>query len=157
HHEFPKDYRNGLHPLDWDPTKWLIWISGRLGLAWDLYTVPENEIKKAMILTAEKKSNEIRDKVDWGPDPTLLPTMTMTEMAKAVSEDGKELMAIDGYVLDVSTFKDRHPGGSKILKGYYGKDATQTFFKGTLNNHSLSARTYLGMLRVAKVAGEGEN
>ncbi|KAJ3107876.1 hypothetical protein HDU97_002808 [Phlyctochytrium planicorne] len=151
HHEFPKDYRNGLHPLDWDPTKWLIWLSGKLGLASDLYTIPENEIKKAQVLTAEKKIHSQRENVDWGPNPDTLPTMTLTDMAKKVTEEGKEFIAIDGFVLDVTAFKDRHPGGAKILTGYYGKDASEAFFRGALNNHSLSARTYLSMLRVAKV------
>ncbi len=25
HHEFQHDYRNGVKPWQWDPTKWAIW------------------------------------------------------------------------------------------------------------------------------------
>ncbi|KAJ3110799.1 hypothetical protein HDU96_006261 [Phlyctochytrium bullatum] len=152
HHEFPKDYRNGVHTLDWDPTKWLIWLSAKVGLAWDLYTVPENEIQKAVVVTAEKKAQELRSKLDWGVDVSALPSWTMQEVSERVTNKGQELLVIDGFVLDVADFKEKHPGGAKILKGYYGKDATETFFNGSLNNHSQSARTYLAMLRVAKVA-----
>jgi cytochrome b involved in lipid metabolism len=31
HHEFQYDYRNGVKPWQWDPTKWLIWILSKLG------------------------------------------------------------------------------------------------------------------------------
>jgi stearoyl-CoA desaturase (Delta-9 desaturase) len=36
HHQFPLDYRNGIRYYDYDPTKWLIWLFSRLGLARDL-------------------------------------------------------------------------------------------------------------------------
>jgi cytochrome b involved in lipid metabolism len=32
HHEFQHDYRNGVKPWEWDPTKWLIWSLSKLGL-----------------------------------------------------------------------------------------------------------------------------
>ena len=32
HHEFPHDYRNGVKPWQWDPTKWLIWTLSKVGL-----------------------------------------------------------------------------------------------------------------------------
>jgi HAD superfamily hydrolase (TIGR01509 family) len=33
HHEFQHDYRNGVKPWQWDPTKWTIWTLSKLGLA----------------------------------------------------------------------------------------------------------------------------
>ena len=36
HHRLPNDYRNGIQWYHWDPTKWLIYLLSRLGLAWDL-------------------------------------------------------------------------------------------------------------------------
>ena len=33
HHEFQHDYRNGVKPWQWDPTKWLIWSFSKVGLA----------------------------------------------------------------------------------------------------------------------------
>lgn len=32
HHEFQHDYRNGVKPWEWDPTKWLIWSFSKIGL-----------------------------------------------------------------------------------------------------------------------------
>ncbi len=36
HHRFPNDYRNGIRWYHWDPSKWIIYLFSRLGLAWDL-------------------------------------------------------------------------------------------------------------------------
>ncbi len=47
HHEFQHDYRNGVKPWHWDPTKWLIWTLSKLGLAKKLRTVPEEKIQAA--------------------------------------------------------------------------------------------------------------
>ena len=44
HHEFQHDYRNGVKPWQWDPTKWLIWILSKLGLTSGLRRVPQEVI-----------------------------------------------------------------------------------------------------------------
>ena len=36
HHEFQYDYRNGVKPWQWDPTKWLIWSFSKIGLTSEL-------------------------------------------------------------------------------------------------------------------------
>ena len=55
HHEFQYDYRNGIKPWQWDPTKWTIWTLSKLGLASNLRTIPEEKIVKAQILEHERK------------------------------------------------------------------------------------------------------
>ena len=47
HHEFQHDYRNGVKPWQWDPTKWLIWILSKLGLTNGLRRVPQEVIYSA--------------------------------------------------------------------------------------------------------------
>ncbi|MFV0337463.1 MAG: fatty acid desaturase [Chthoniobacterales bacterium] len=54
HHEFQYDYRNGVQPWQFDPTKWLIRVLSYLGLASKLRTVPEETIIKAKIRTSQK-------------------------------------------------------------------------------------------------------
>lgn len=49
HHEFQYDYRNGVKPWQFDPTKWSIWLLSKVGLAKRLRTVPEEVIVKAQI------------------------------------------------------------------------------------------------------------
>jgi len=49
HHEFQHDYRNGVKPWQYDPTKWAIWLLNKVGLVSNLRTVPEERILKAQI------------------------------------------------------------------------------------------------------------
>lgn len=49
HHEFQHDYRNGVKPWQFDPTKWTIWTLAKLGLVKNLRTVPEEKILRAEI------------------------------------------------------------------------------------------------------------
>jgi stearoyl-CoA desaturase (Delta-9 desaturase) len=49
HHEFPHDYRNGIEWYEWDPTKYLILLCVQLGLASDLVTASDQEIRKGNI------------------------------------------------------------------------------------------------------------
>lgn len=53
HHEFQHDYRNGVKPWQFDPTKWAIWLLSRVGLANSLRRVPAEKIQLAEI--AEKQ------------------------------------------------------------------------------------------------------
>lgn len=59
HHTFQHDYRNGVKPWQFDPTKWTIWILSRLGLASDLRRVPDEkilhrEIARQQVLLADQ-------------------------------------------------------------------------------------------------------
>jgi stearoyl-CoA desaturase (delta-9 desaturase) len=47
HHEFQYDYRNGVKPWQWDPTKWLIWVLSKLGVTSHLRRVPDEKILAA--------------------------------------------------------------------------------------------------------------
>lgn len=54
HHEFQYDYRNGVKPWQYDPTKWAIWALHKVGLVSNLRTVPEEKILKAQIAEHER-------------------------------------------------------------------------------------------------------
>lgn len=58
HHEFQHDYRNGVKPWQFDPTKWTIWCLSKLGLASHLRRVPAEKILLSeineMLKTAQK-------------------------------------------------------------------------------------------------------
>jgi stearoyl-CoA desaturase (delta-9 desaturase) len=47
HHKFPSDFRNGARWYQWDPTKWLIGILERAGLARNLRRTPRAVVEKA--------------------------------------------------------------------------------------------------------------
>jgi stearoyl-CoA desaturase (Delta-9 desaturase) len=66
HHEFQHDYRNGVKPWQFDPTKWSIWLLHQCGLIKELRRVPEGEILKAEVaeqqrqLTLKLRANAIQ-------------------------------------------------------------------------------------------------
>ena len=51
HHIFQTDYRNGIRWWQWDPTKWMISLCARLGLARNLNRVPDFRIQRALLDT----------------------------------------------------------------------------------------------------------
>src|SRR6476469_4528608 len=51
HHEFQHDYRNGVKPWQFDPTKWLIWTLSKLRLVRNLRRVPADKIESAQAQT----------------------------------------------------------------------------------------------------------
>ena len=58
HHEFQHDYRNGVKPWQFDPTKWTIWTLSKLGMASDLRRVPESRILLAEIAEAHRQLDD---------------------------------------------------------------------------------------------------
>ena len=51
HHIFQTDYRNGIRWWQWDPTKWMIALCSRIGLASDLNRVSDFKIQRAILDT----------------------------------------------------------------------------------------------------------
>ena len=59
HHEFQYDYRNGVKPWQFDPTKWVIWTLSKLGLVRKLRRVPEEKIILAELAEAQRRLETI--------------------------------------------------------------------------------------------------
>lgn len=55
HHEFQHDYRNGVKPWQFDPTKWTIWLLSKFGLVSNLRRVPDLKILLAEIIEARRQ------------------------------------------------------------------------------------------------------
>jgi stearoyl-CoA desaturase (delta-9 desaturase) len=58
HHEFQHDYRNGVKPWQWDPTKWTIWTLSKLGLVEGLRRVPDSKILLAEMREARTRADQ---------------------------------------------------------------------------------------------------
>lgn len=150
HHEFPSDYRNGVEHWQYDPTKWFIRVCGFLGLAYALKRFPSNEIDKGMIQMSQKTLNAAKAKLYWGPDPATLSAISKDDFAAKVAA-GAQLIIVDGFVLDVSSFAAQHPGGAGYIKSEIGKDSTESFV-GAVYKHSNAARNLANTLRVARIS-----
>jgi stearoyl-CoA desaturase (delta-9 desaturase) len=79
HHEFQHDYRNGVKPWQFDPTKWTIWLLEKVGLVRNLRTVPEEKILKAEVREHER---QLEAKLRAQPGQVSESIRTMLESAR---------------------------------------------------------------------------
>jgi len=150
HHEFPHDYRNGVSWYHYDPTKWFIRTLSWFGLTSRLVRFPKNEMLKAKLQVKQQKLDELKKRIDWGTPLDQLPTMTWKEVEYETKNRGRVLIVLDNVVHDAEQFLHQHPGGSKILTFWSGRDASQAF-NGLVYKHSKAARNLIAHLRVAKL------
>jgi stearoyl-CoA desaturase (delta-9 desaturase) len=73
HHEFQYDYRNGVKPWQWDPTKWAIWLLNKTGLTTNLRRVASEKI-----LLAELGETQRQLEAKLQIDTDKLPETTRT-------------------------------------------------------------------------------
>jgi len=84
HHEFQHDYRNGVKPWQFDPTKWMAWLLSKARLTSDLRTVPNEKI---MLAEIDQKERQLKDQLSRQPRPVC-------EKAQALfTEAGEKLAA----------------------------------------------------------------
>jgi stearoyl-CoA desaturase (delta-9 desaturase) len=92
HHEFQHDYRNGVKPWQWDPSKWTIWTLSKLGLVEGLRRVPDSRILLAEMrearIKAEKHLAELRE---HGPGPAQRVSDAVHEMVERMAANYHEL------------------------------------------------------------------
>jgi stearoyl-CoA desaturase (delta-9 desaturase) len=55
HHEFQHDYRNGVKPWQFDPTKWAIWCLSLIGFTSQLRRVPAEKILLSEIAEKQRR------------------------------------------------------------------------------------------------------
>ncbi|GAA5915521.1 hypothetical protein JCM8208_007476 [Rhodotorula glutinis] len=150
HHEFPQDFRNAIQTFQYDPTKWFIIVMHWLGLASQLKTFPDNEIRRGQYAMKLKAVAREADEIRWPKSSNHLPVLTWDEFQEACKT--RQLMVISGYIHDVSTFIDEHPGGRALIKTRLGRDATNAFYGGYYD-HSNGANNVLAQYRVGVIEG----
>jgi stearoyl-CoA desaturase (Delta-9 desaturase) len=68
HHSFQTDYRNGHLWYQWDPTKWILHLTTKLGWSWDLKRANEAAVLKARMNVQQKKfEKKIEKKIEFAP------------------------------------------------------------------------------------------
>ncbi|KAF8888195.1 hypothetical protein CPB85DRAFT_1231859 [Mucidula mucida] len=150
HHQFPTDYRNAIKWYQYDPTKWFIWCMYKIGLAWQLKTFPSNEIQKGVLTMELKRLKKVQDAIKWPGNANDLPVISFESFQTQAQK--RPLVLISGFIHDVSTFVEEHPGGAHLINRFVGKDATTAFFGGVYD-HSNAAHNLLAMKRVGILHG----
>ncbi|KDR85694.1 hypothetical protein GALMADRAFT_234705 [Galerina marginata CBS 339.88] len=153
-HSFPRDFRSGPSLIDWDPSKWIILGLQKLGLVTALRRARDDDLveaihhmrKKEGLGTVEPESNL------W--DGEIWKTNQVKEFAQ-----GRCIVVIDSFAVDVTPYLGEHPGGANLLRKYsVGLSGdidkwckADWAFSGGMNNHSRAARRRMRELRVAKL------
>ncbi|ODV87419.1 hypothetical protein CANARDRAFT_26819 [[Candida] arabinofermentans NRRL YB-2248] len=153
HHEFPSDYRNALKWYQYDPTKVLIYLCSKVGLAYNLKRFSQNAIDQGILQQKQKKLDRKRNELNWGPQLSELPVWDKTEFFEK-SKERKGLIIISGIVHDCAAFIGEHPGGAALIRTSYGKDASVAF-NGGVYAHSNAAHNLLSTMRVAVIRDSG--
>jgi stearoyl-CoA desaturase (delta-9 desaturase) len=79
HHAFQHDYRNGVKPWQFDPTKWCIWLLHKTGLARQLRRVPEETILLAEIA---ERHRQLAARLSASPTPLAESIQRMLHLAQ---------------------------------------------------------------------------
>lgn len=150
HHEFPMDFRNAVKWYQYDPTKWFIWSMYKIGLAYNLKTFPENEINKGRLVMQLRAAHDEAKKLKLSTPVSELPILSWDDFV--LEAKTKPLVVVHGFIHDMSTFMDQHPGGRNYIAAYIGKDASVAF-QGGVYEHSNAAHNLLSMMRVGVLSG----
>lgn len=67
----------------------------------------------------------------------FITILISVELVQDQAKD-RHLLLVSGFVHDISTFLDDHPGGRSIMESMVGKDSTASFFGGVYD-HSNAA------------------
>ena len=122
------------------------WIEGALESSNDVFD---------MCIGRKKRKNR-KTKVKGGKQRNIkkrktlkkkVNVYTMSEVKKHNKQNDMWIV-INGNVLDVTKWKDMHPGGAGILTSYAGKDATQAFMD---RGHSDGAKKKMRSFIIGKV------
>jgi stearoyl-CoA desaturase (delta-9 desaturase) len=152
HHQFPQDFRNAIKWYQYDPTKWFISLCASLGLASNLKTFPDNEVRKGQYNMKLKELQHGFKDVSWPKDSNDLPILSWEQFQEQAKESGRSLVVVGGFIHDVTDFMDEHPGGRGLIKAKLGKDASVAFHGGVYD-HSNAAHNLLAMFRVGVIEG----
>lgn len=108
HHTFAYDYRNGIRWYHFDPSKWLIWVLHKMGLAYDLKKVNNYRIARQLVLEhkeqliANIKDSFYSHKENWEAKISeisnklvtkLTEIQTLLEKRKTIPRKDKQILA----------------------------------------------------------------
>lgn len=115
HHIFQTDYRNGIRWWHWDPTKWMINLSSRIGLASGLQRVSDFKIQRAILDTEFQRA---RRKLALGQhSDTLLETLEREYALFTESINRWKLLQAERYEKRMTVIGDALEGRRQALQG----------------------------------------
>lgn len=129
HHIFENDYRNGIRWYHWDPTKWMIGLCARLGLASDLVRIPDFRVQKAILDAQFQRARRFLAQSQLAQSQPEHPLLLKLEKEYQLFTDSinrwKALQA-ERYEQGVSAFEDAFGERRAALQRRWEKAALRT-------------------------------
>ncbi len=122
HHAFQHDYRNGVKPWQFDPTKWMIWTLSKVGLTSNLRRVSDAKILLAEMREAKRLIDQKREAFVDVKQSHLVFEKT-EEMIDVLSDRLSECFAqideaiADKVELSKSALKEIHTEIRSVVRG----------------------------------------
>ena len=91
HHEFQHDYRNGVKPWQWDPSKWTIWTLSKLGLVEGLRRVPDGKILLAEMAQVRRQAEAKITEIQAIPGYCQRTAEMLTQVSEKLAANYREL------------------------------------------------------------------
>lgn len=90
HHAFAADYRNGIRWYHFDPSKWIIWLASKLGMARNLRAINDIALQKTLV---QKDKKMILQHLEEEMDAVATEIKAkLEELAKAFEDKAAEIM-----------------------------------------------------------------
>jgi stearoyl-CoA desaturase (delta-9 desaturase) len=86
HHIFQTDYRNGIRWWQWDPTKWMINLCSKVGLASNLNRVSDFRIQRAILTTEFEQARTTLDEAQVSESMRTMLEREYQEFTKSINE-----------------------------------------------------------------------
>ncbi len=104
HHAFMHDYRNGVRWYQWDPSKWLIYLADKLGIASDLRRVPDDVLFRARYARGKGRLEERLEA--WGENVDEWTDRLATRRAEMEAAVRDAMEAAQARLSDLQERKD---------------------------------------------------
>jgi stearoyl-CoA desaturase (Delta-9 desaturase) len=127
HHIFQTDYRNGIRWWQWDPTKWMIKTSEKLGLASNLTTVSDFKIQRAILDTEFQRASQKLDQAD--SSDTLRATLEREYQLFTDSINQWKVLQAERYERTKTELGDALEERKHLLQLKWEQAAVRTQFK----------------------------
>ncbi len=127
HHIFQTDYRNGIRWWQWDPTKWMINLCSRVGLARNLSRVPNFKIQRAILDTQFQRARRRLEQAE-NSEPLLATLEREYQLFSASVNQWKALQA-ERYERKVAELEGAIEERRAALLGKWERAALRTKLK----------------------------
>ena len=127
HHIFQTDYRNGIRWWQWDPTKWMINLCSKVGLASNLSRVSNFKVQRKILDTQFQRAN--RKLAETADNEPLRISLEREYLLFTESVNQWKTLQTERYERKVAQFENALEERKQQLQQKWQRAAVRTEFK----------------------------